>query len=148
MDLAEQLTARLRIFAILQAISFFAWQAGEGVARSSQIPDALTGPAFLVSGIGVGVWLVSLIIFFGLAWQAKKAVGYDVLNDEWARDVRKRGAEAAFWIVTVAVVLAMTATNFGADGQLLLKVITGLAVSSFLIANVWYDSRGEDEAEE
>ena len=143
MDLADRLNARMRIFAILQAIGFFAWQAGEGLARSHQTPDALTGPAFLASGVGVGVWLVSLIIFFGQAWQAKKAVGYDVLNDEWARDVRKRAAEAAFWIVTIAVVVSMTATNFGVDGQLLLNLITGLAVSSFLIANVWFDSRGE-----
>ena len=144
MDLADTLNARMRMFAILQAIGFFAWQAGEGLARSHHTPDGLIGPAFLISGIGLGIWLVSLIIFLGQAWRAKKAVGYDVLNDEWARDVRKRGAEAAFWIVTVAVVLSMTATNFGVDGQLLLKVITGLAVASFLLANVWFDSRHED----
>ncbi len=144
MDLADTLNARMRMFAILQAIGFFAWQAGEGLARFHHTPDGLIGPAFLISGIGVGIWLVSLIIFLGQAWRAKKAVGYDVLNDEWARDVRKRGAEAAFWIVTVAVVLSMTATNFGVDGQLLLKVITGLAVASFLLANVWFDSRHED----
>lgn len=143
MDLADQLNQRLRLFTILQALGFFAWQAGGGLSQSSQTPDALIGPAFVASGVGVGVWLVSLIIYLGQAWYAKKAVGYDVLNDEWAIDVRKRAAEAAFWIITIGIVLAMTATNFGADGQLLLKILTGLSVASFLIANVVYDSRGE-----
>lgn len=143
MDITDQLNQRARIFAALQAVGFFAWQAGEGVARAPGAPEALIGPAFLASGIGVGVWLVSLIVFFGNAWHAKKIGAFDLMNDEWALSVRKQAAEAAFWVTTAGVVISMTATNFGADGQLLLKVLTGLAVASFLLAYAWYDSRHE-----
>jgi uncharacterized membrane protein len=143
MEAVESINKRMRILLILQAIGFFSWQAGDGVAGLGQTSSDLAGPAFVVSGVGFGVWIVSLIIFFGQALQAKKVAGYDVLNDEWARDVRKRAAEAAFWVITIGVVLSMTATNFGADGQLLLKVLTGLSVASFFVATVIYDSRGE-----
>ena len=144
MALADQLKTRMRIFAVLQALGFFSWQAGEGFARSHQTPESLIGPAFIVSGVGVGVWLVSLIIFLSQAWHAKKAVGYDVINDEWARHVRKRAAETAFWLLTVAVVVSTTLANFGVDAQLLLQINTGLAVAGFLLANVYWDSRHED----
>lgn len=141
MDAIEQINKRMRMLLIAQAIGFFAWQAADGLAGLGLAFSA--GPAFVVSGVGFGIWLVSLILFFGQALQAKKIAGYDVLNDEWARDVRKRAAEAAFWVITIAVVLSMTATNFGADGQFLLKLLTGLSVSSFFIATVIYDRRGE-----
>ena len=143
MEAIEQINKRMRLLLIAQAVGFFAWQAGDGFAGLT-----LAGPAFVVSGVGFGIWLVSLILFLGQALQAKKIAGYDVLNDEWARDVRKRAAEAAFWVITIAVVLSMTATNFGADGPFLLKLLTGLSVSSFFIATVIYDRRGEgaDEA--
>ena len=147
MEAVEQINKRMRIFLILQAVGFFAWQAGDGLSASGQTPAGLVGPAFLASGIGFGIWLVSLIIFLGQAWRAKKIAGYDVLNDEWARDVRKRAAEAAFWVITIAVVISMTATNFGADGQLLLKFLTGLSVASFFVATVIYDRRGESSGD-
>lgn len=143
MDVIEQINKRMRIFLILQAIGFFAWQSGDGVVGLASAGSGLTGPAFVVSGVGFGIWLVSLILFFGHALNAKKIAGYDVLNDEWARDVRKRAAEAAFWVVTIGVVVSMTATNFGADGQFLLKLLTGLSVASFFVATVIYDRRGE-----
>lgn len=143
MDVAEKINAQMRVFFILNAAGFFAWQAGEGFARSPQIPQSLMGPALVVSGVGFGLWLVALIIIFGQSWRAKKLGVFDILGDEWAQRARAKGAEAAFWIVTVAVVLSMTATNFGADGQLLLKLITGLAVASYLCAYVWFDSRHE-----
>lgn len=148
MDQVEQISKRMRLLALAIAAGFFAWQVGDGMARSPQIGSELTGAAYIASGIGLGMWVVSLIIFFGQAWQAKKSVGYDVLNDEWAIDVRKRAGETAFWVVTVGVVLSMTATNFGADGQLLLKVLTGVSASSFLVASVYFDSRGEGGDEE
>jgi hypothetical protein len=144
MDVAEKLNAQMRVLFALNATGFFAWQAGDGFAVSPQIADALTGPALLLSGIGFGLWLVTLIIVFGQAWRAKKLGVFDILGDEWSLRVRAQSAEAAFWITTAGVVVSMTATNFGVDGQLLLKLLTGLAVASFLGAFVWYDSRHED----
>ena len=145
MDVAEKLNARMRVFFVLNAAGFFAWQAGDGFAMSAQIPDGLTGPSLLAGGVGFGLWLVTLIIIFGQAWRAKKLGIYDILSDEWSQRVRAQAAEAAFWITTVGVVVSMTATNFGVDGQLLLKLLTGLAVASFLGAHVWYDSRHEGD---
>ena len=40
----------------------------------------------------------------------------------------------------------MTASNFGADAQLLLKVNVGVAVSGFFLAYVWHDTRHEGDA--
>ncbi|MCR9128364.1 MAG: hypothetical protein NXI12_02475 [Alphaproteobacteria bacterium] len=144
MDVAEKLNAQMRIFFALNAAGFFTWQAGDGFAASAQIPGAFTGPSLLLSGIGFGLWLVTLIIIFGQAWRAKKLGVYDLLSDEWSLRVRAQAAEAAFWITTAGVVISMTLTNFGVDGQLLLKLLTGLAVASFLGSYVWYDSRHED----
>ena len=143
MDVAEKINAQMRVFFLLNAAGFFAWQAGEGLARSSQIPETLAGPAFVASGIGFGVWIVALIIVLAQALRAKKLGVYDILGDEWAQRARAKAAEAAFWIITVAVVVSMTATNFGVDGQLLLKLLTGLAVAAYLCAYVWFDSRHE-----
>ena len=39
----------------------------------------------------------------------------------------------------------MTLSNFGVEGALLLKILTGLSVSSFFVATVLYDRRGEGE---
>lgn len=68
---------------------------------------------------------------------------YDVLNDEWAQHVRKKSAETAYWIILISIVSAMVLSNFGVDGQLLLKVLTGIGVSSFLLAAVVYDDQAE-----
>lgn len=143
MATTDALAKRLRLLLVLQAIGFFAWQAGDGVAGSDQIANSLQGPAIVISSSGMGLWLATLIFYLGQAFQAKKQFGYDVLNDEWARDVRKKASETAFWVCAIGIVTAMTATNFGADGQLLLKVLTGLAVSSYFLANVYWDTRGE-----
>ena len=147
MDQLEVINARMRVYLLCQAIGFFAWQAGGGVANSSQLPDSFHGPGVVVSLIGFGLWLVTISLYFLDARRAYKTVGYDIINDEWARDVRRRAAEAAFWVITIATVLAMTLSNFGIEGALLLKILTGLSVSSFFVATVVYDRRGDDDAE-
>lgn len=146
MDIAEKINAQMRIFFVLNAAGFFAWQAGDGLARSPQTPDALMGPALVVAGIGFGLWLVALIIVFGQAWRAKKLGVYDILGDEWAQRARSKAGDAAFWITTVSVVVASTVASFGVDGALLLSLLTGIAVASYLCAYVWFDSRHEGEA--
>lgn len=147
MDQLEKINARMRIYLLCQAAGFFAWQAGGGVSGSEQLPASFSGPGLVVSLIGFGLWLVTISLYFLDARRAYKTVGHNVLNDEWARDVRRRAAEAAFWVITIATVLAMTLTNFGVEGALLLKVLTGLSVSSFFVATVVYDRRGDDDAE-
>lgn len=148
MDELEKINVRMRALLLCQAAGFFAWQAADGIGSSHQTPDSWMGPGLVISGIGFGLWLVTIILYFGDAFRAYKTVGYDIINDEWARDVRRRAAEAAFWVITVATVLAMTINQFGLDGGLLLKVLTGLSVSSFFLAAVHYDRRGETGAEE
>lgn len=145
MDVAEKINAQVRLLFVLNAVGFFAWQAGDGFAGSSQIPDAVMGPALIASGVGFGVWLVCLILIFGQTWRAKKLGAFDILGDEWAQRARAKAAESGFWIISIAVVLSMTATNFGVDGQLLLKILTGLAVAGFLLSYAWFDSRHEGE---
>lgn len=146
MDTAETITAQARLLLVLNGAGFFVWQAGEGLARSPQIPEAVTGPALVASGMGFGLWLVALILVFGQTWRAKKLGVYDILSDEWALAARRKAAEAAFWILSLGVVASMTAANFAVDAQLLLRILTGLAVSAFLFAYVWYDSRHEGGA--
>lgn len=148
MDQFERINARMRVLLLGQAAGFFAWQAGGGVSNSDQLPAAFTGPGMTVSLIGFGVWFITLLLYFADARRAYKTLGYDLINDEWARDVRRRAAEAAFWVITIATVLAMTLSNFGIEGALLLKVLTGLTVSSFFVATVWYDRRGDEGPEE
>ena len=145
MDQLEALNARMRVCLLCQAASFFAWQAGGGVAASEQMPASLSATGLVVSLLGFGLWLVTISVYFMNARRAYKSVGYDVINDEWARDVRRRAAEAAFWVITLCTVLAMTLSNFGVEGALLLKILTGLSVSSFFVATVLYDRRGEGE---
>ncbi len=145
MDVAEKINAQVRLLYVLNAAGFFAWQAGEGFARSPQIPDAVMGPALIASGVGFGLWLVCLILIFGQTWRAKKLGVFDMLGDEWAQRARAKAAESGFWIISIGVVLSMTATNFGVDGQLLLKILTGLAVAGFLLSYAWFDSRHEGE---
>lgn len=148
MDQFERINARMRLLLLGQAAGFFAWQSGGGVSSSDQLPATLTGPGLTVSLLGFGVWFITLLLYFADARRAYKTLGYDVINDEWARDVRRRAAEAAFWVITIATVLAMTLSNFGIEGALLLKVLTGLSVSSFFVATVWYDRRGDEGPEE
>ena len=145
MDQFEALNARMRVCLLCQAAGFFSWQAGGGVAASEQIPASLSAPGLVVSLLGFGLWLVTISLYFMDARRAYKSVGYNVINDEWARDVRRRAAKAAFWVITIATVLAMTLSNFGVEGALLLKILTGLSVSSFFVATVLYDRRGEGE---
>ena len=145
MDQLDALNARMRVCLLCQAAGFFAWQAGGGVAASEQMPASLSAPGLVVSLLGFGLWLVTISVYFMDARRAYKSVGYDVINDEWARDVRRRAAEAAFWVITLCTVLAMTLSNFGVEGALLLKILTGLSVSSFFVATVLYDRRGEGE---
>lgn len=143
----ETINLRMRAFLLCQAAGFFAWQAADGIGTSHQTPDSWMGPGLVISGIGFGLWLVTIILYFGDAFRAYKTVGYDIINDDWARDVRRRAAEAAFWVITVATVLAMTFNQFGVDGGMLLKILTGLSVSSFFLAAVHYDRKGESGAE-
>jgi len=147
MDQLEKINARMRVYLLCQAVGFFAWQAGGGVSASDQLPAGFSGPGLAISLAGFGLWLVTISLYFMDAWRAYKTVGHNVLNDEWARDVRRRAAEAAFWVITIATVLAMTLSNFGIEGALLLKILTGLSVSSFFVATVVYDRRGDDDAE-
>ena len=137
------LQSRMRILLILQAIAFFCWQAAGGVSTSDQLPQSWQGPAYIISGMGVGLWVVGFILYMGNVFQAKKLMSYDVLNDEWAQHVRKKAAETAFWITMIGTVISMTLTNFGVDGALLLKILTGISVSSFLMAAVIYDREAE-----
>jgi hypothetical protein len=147
MDELETINLRMRAFLLCQAAGFFAWQAADGIGTSHQTPDSWMGPGLVISGIGFGLWLVTIILYFGDAFRAYKTVGYDIINDDWARDVRRRAAEAAFWVITVSTVLAMTFNQFGVDGGMLLKILTGLSVSSFFLAAVHYDRKGESGGE-
>ena len=141
MDTADQLQARSRIFAALTAIGFFAWQAADGLARSDFAPEGLVGPAYLISGVGAGLWIVSLILLLGAAFQARARGLFDVLNDELAVATRRKAMETAFYINTFTAVIFMTLGEFDVDRQFLLKTLVGVSVASFLLAYVWYDAR-------
>ncbi len=146
MDVVDQITARMRALLLVQAAGFFAWQAGEGLARSAQIPDAISQPAAIAALIGGAVWAVGLFAYFAQAWRARRRGLYDLLNDEWAQHARKRASESAFWILMVSVVISMTLSNFGLDAMLLLKINVGIAISGYFLANVWFDTRHEGDA--
>ncbi len=143
MDAADQVLGRMRPLLLLQAAGFLAWQAGDGIAGGLSAPSTGLPPAIMISLAGAMVWLVSLLAYFYLAWQAKKDGIYDILNDEWAQHVRKRASETAFWVLMISVVASMTASKFGVDAAMLLQVNVGISVASYFIATVWFDSRNE-----
>lgn len=148
MDIAERLNRQARLLFILNGLGFFAWQAGDGLARAGFATSTLAGAGLVAGGIGFGLWLVTLILVVGITWRARRAGVFDIMGDEWAKRARAKAAETGFWVATIAIVLAMTASNFGVDAQFMLKVLTGLAVASFLITYAVFDAQhdaiGED----
>ena len=145
MDVIDSINARMRVFLLIQAIGFFCWQTAGGVSAYTAPALGLAGPASFISYLGAIIWAASLLLYLSDAARAKKVLGRNVLNDDWAKHVRQKAAEAAFWILMIGVVSSMALTAFDVNGALLLKLLTGLSISSFFVASVIYDRQGDGE---
>ena len=144
MDAADKISRRMRLLFWLTALGFFFWQAGDGLARAEFAGPVLTPAGLMAGSIGFGVWIVALILVLGVCSHARRAGVYDILGDEWAQRARAKAGEAGFWVLTVSTVIFMTLSNFGIDAQFLLKILTGISASSYLIAYALFDARHDD----
>lgn len=145
MDAVDRVMGRMRPLLLLQAAGFFAWQAGDGVATADSASREMINVAIWVSMAGAATWIIAITVFFYLAWKAKQDGIYDIMQDEWAQHVRKRAAEAAFWVLTVCTVVTMTISKFGVEASMLLQLNVGVSVAGYFLATVWFDTRSEAE---
>ena len=136
----------MRMVLLMQAGGFFCWQAIGALPTFEHTPSGLLGPAFIISGMGFGLWVVSFILFIASAVRAHKLLGYDLFKDTEAVKTRREASETAFWITTVGLVSAMTLHSLGVEGVFLLRVLTGLAVASFLAFAAIYDGQSNSDA--
>lgn len=73
--LTRSLASRTRLFTRVFGIGFAGWQGGEALTAFG-----LVGPGFLVSGIGMGLTIVGLILLAGTVLHARKASAFDLFK--------------------------------------------------------------------
>jgi len=147
-DPTDAIARQARPLFVLNGIAFFVWMTANGAEFAGLVPDDIRGAAFLASGIGVGLWIVTLILIIGVTWRAKAMGVFDRLSDEWALRARSKAAELGFWVLVTGAAIFQALSNFGVDGGFLLKVLLGLGVASFLIAYARFEGAGDGPEED
>ncbi|MGY6629333.1 MAG: hypothetical protein ACXIVL_12515 [Oceanicaulis sp.] len=139
-DLARQLRARVRLFALINAGAVLSWRGGEVLA--SQAQGFAAGAGFLMSGIGLALWIVSAIILTGQVLHARKAGVFDLFKDAFARQLHRDAlvGAAAGAALGYALALAVIGAGAGAGTERLTLPVAG-AIAGFLIAWVALDVR-------
>lgn len=138
--LARQLRARVRLFALINAGAVVSWRGGEVLA--SQLQGLPAGAGFVLSGIGLALWIVSAIILLGQAMHARKAGAFDLFKDTWARQLHRDAlvGAAAGAALGYALALAVIGAGAGAGTERLTLPVAG-AIAGFLITWVALDVR-------
>ncbi|MCC5996147.1 MAG: hypothetical protein JJU18_07240 [Oceanicaulis sp.] len=134
-DLARQLRGRVRLFALINAGAILAWRVGEALA--AQIAGA-AGAGFILSGIGMALWIVSVIVLFGQGWHARKAGAFDLVRDAWARRLHRDALAGAAGGAVAGYALALMLDGSGAER---LTLPMAGAAAGFLITWVVLDVR-------
>lgn len=100
--LTLSLASRTRLFTRLFGVGFASWQAGEAL-----IAFGLIGVGFSVSGIGMGVTIVSLILLAGTVLHARKAKAFDIFKS------KAIGPASRTAIIALGVAMAVSAALIG-----------------------------------
>jgi len=73
--LKTSLASRTRLFTRLFGLGFASWQGGEALTAFGQV-----GLGFMVSGMGMGLTIVGLILLAGTVLHARKAKAFDLFK--------------------------------------------------------------------
>jgi hypothetical protein len=73
--LKTSLASRTRLFTRLFGLGFAGWQGGEALTAFGQV-----GLGFMVSGMGMGLTIVGLILLAGTVLHARKAKAFDLFK--------------------------------------------------------------------
>lgn len=138
--LARQLRGRIRLFALINAGAVVSWRGGEVLAAHAE--GLAAGAGFLISGIGLALWIVSAIILTGQVLHARKAGAFDLVRDAWARQLHRDAlaGAAAGAALGYALALAVIGAGGGAGTERLTLPLAG-AIAGFLITWVALDVR-------
>ncbi len=90
--LKTSLARRTRLFTRLFGVGFAGWQAGEAL-----IASGLIGVGFSVSGIGMGLTIVGLILLAGTVLHARKAKAFDIFRSEAIGPARAAPSSRSAW---------------------------------------------------
>ena len=101
-DLTRSLASRTRLFTRLFGVGFAGWQAGEAL-----IAFGMIGVGFSVSGIGMGLTIVGVILLAGTVLHARKAKAFDIFKSK-AIVPASRSA-----IIALGLAMAVSATLIG-----------------------------------
>lgn len=139
MDTTKTARAQIQVLLTLNAAGFLGWMAGDAFAASAQLGGAITGAAFVLAGIGFGLWIATAIITFGQAWRARKTGDYDILGGEAAKRVRNRAVKSTTLVAAASLMISGVAAFLGAEAQLITRLLAGLVIASFLASYAWHD---------
>lgn len=134
--LTRQLRARVRSFALINAGAVVSWRGGEVLAAHAQ--GLIAGAGFVLSGIGLALWIVSAIILTGQVLHARKAGAFDIFRDAWAQALHRDALVGAAAGAVAGYALALALPGTGAE-RLTLPVAG--AIAGFLGAWVALDVR-------
>jgi hypothetical protein len=134
--LARQLRARVRLFALINAGAVVSWRGGEVLAAQTQ--GLIAGAGFVLSGIGLALWIVSAIILTGQVLHARKAGAFDIFRDAWARQLHRDALVGAAAGAVIGYALSLAVPGTGAE-RLTLPVAG--AIAGFVAAWVALDVR-------
>lgn len=124
-ELKTSLASRTRLFTRLFGVGFASWQGGEALTAFG-----LVGPGFLVSGIGMGLTIVGLILLAGTVLHARKVKAFDLFKSP-AIGPASRSA-----ILALGLVMAVSAALIGlaqAPQSPLIDLIIAAPVLAFCI---------------
>ena len=124
-DLTRSLASRARLFTRLFGAGFAGWQGGEAL-----IAFGIIGPGFSLSGIGMGVTIVSLILLAGTVLHARKAKAFDIFKSP-AIGPASRSA-----LIALGVAMAISAALIGlaqAPQSPLIDLIIAAPVLAFCV---------------
>jgi len=103
-DLSVSLARRVKLFTRLLGIGFACWQSGEALIAFR--PDSgMSGLAYILSGIGMSLTIVSVILVAGAVFHARKAKAFDAFSDPLVTRAARTGLIALGGAMAIAAAL-------------------------------------------
>lgn len=125
---------RLALASLIAGAGLISWRAAEAAA-------ALAPPLFLVSGIGLGVFIVGAILLLGAAMQGRTSRGLDILADPEARPVMTKALYAGVATTFIAAGFAVLTVTLGGGPAAPVELILALGAGASLLVFGWGHAR-------